>query len=86
MLRCFTLKAPRVGVLGSGTKLKYAANHPVAIHSVACAEMTLLDACASLYTAAMAQGHGEHDTASVAEVLRSMSGETERPNLGRKTR
>jgi 3-hydroxyisobutyrate dehydrogenase-like beta-hydroxyacid dehydrogenase len=155
VLRCFTLKAPRVGALGSGTKLKYAANHLVAIHNVACAEMTLLcrkmdldpaialellgsspylgtglmrirmpmmlsreyepatmkvrlwqkdmqvigetarnlhcptpllDACASLYTAAMAQGHGEHDTASVAEVLRGMSGETKRPNLGRKTR
>ena len=29
----------------------------------------LLDACAGLYTAAMEQGLGEHDTAAVAEVL-----------------
>ncbi len=144
VLRCFTVRAPRVGPLGSGTQLKYAANHLVAIHNVACAEMTLLcsrmgldpaialdllgsspylgtglmrirmpmmlardytpatmkvhlwqkdmqviadtaralncptplfDACASLYTAAMAHGHAEHDTASVAEVLRGLAGE-----------
>jgi L-threonate 2-dehydrogenase len=144
VLRCFTVRATRVGPLGSGTKLKYAANHLVAIHNVACAEMMvlcermgldpaialdllgsspylgtglmrirmpmmmareytpatmkvhlwqkdmqvigdaaralhcptpLLDACASLYTAAMAHGHAEHDTASVAEVLRGLAGD-----------
>ncbi|MBL8382413.1 MAG: NAD(P)-dependent oxidoreductase [Burkholderiales bacterium] len=36
----FTLEAPRVGPFGSGTKLKLAANHLVAILNVACAEMT----------------------------------------------
>jgi 3-hydroxyisobutyrate dehydrogenase-like beta-hydroxyacid dehydrogenase len=36
----------------------------------------LFDACASLYTAAQAQGHGEHDTASVAEVLAGLAGQT----------
>lgn len=148
VLRCFTVRAPRVGPLGSGTQLKYAANHLVAIHNVACAEMTLLcsrmgldpaialdllgsspylgtglmrirmpmmlareytpatmkvhlwqkdmqviadtaralncptplfDACASLYTAAMAHGHAKHDTASVAEVLRGLAGEPPAP-------
>jgi len=34
----------------------------------------LFDACASLYTAAQAQGRGEHDTASVAEVLAGLAG------------
>ena len=42
VLRCFTLDAPRVGDFGSGTKLKYAANHLVAIYNVACAEMVTL--------------------------------------------
>jgi len=35
----FTLNAPRVGATGSGSKLKLAANHQVAILNVACAEM-----------------------------------------------
>ena len=35
----FTLDAPRVGATGSGSKLKLAANHHVAILNVACAEM-----------------------------------------------
>lgn len=35
----FTFYAPRIGVTGSGTKLKLAANHHVAILNVACAEM-----------------------------------------------
>lgn len=39
-LKAFTLDAPRVGDFGSGTKLKLAANHLVAIYNVACAEMT----------------------------------------------
>ena len=34
----------------------------------------LLNLCASLYTAAMAQGRGQHDTASVAEVFSAMVG------------
>jgi 3-hydroxyisobutyrate dehydrogenase-like beta-hydroxyacid dehydrogenase len=38
----FTLDAPRVGALGSGTKLKLAANHLVAILNVACAEMVAM--------------------------------------------
>jgi len=42
VMRCFTLQAPRVGAFGDGTKLKYAANHLVAIYNVACAEMTVL--------------------------------------------
>jgi 3-hydroxyisobutyrate dehydrogenase-like beta-hydroxyacid dehydrogenase len=35
----------------------------------------LFDTCASLYTAALAQGRGEHDTASVAEVLAGLAGQ-----------
>ena len=38
----FTLDAPRIGVFGSGTKLKLAANHLVAIFNVACAEMVAM--------------------------------------------
>lgn len=40
----FTLDAPRVGATGSGSgsKLKFAANHHVAILNVACAEMVAL--------------------------------------------
>jgi 3-hydroxyisobutyrate dehydrogenase-like beta-hydroxyacid dehydrogenase len=38
----------------------------------------LFDACASLYTAAQAQGRGEQDTASVAEVLAGLAGQTRR--------
>jgi L-threonate 2-dehydrogenase len=140
----FTFDAPRVGVTGSGTKLKLAANHHVAILNVACAEMValcrkmgldprvalrhmghspyigtglmrirmpmmldrryqpatmkigvwqkdmqiigdmarevdcptpLLNASAVLYTAAVAMGLGEHDTAATAEVLAALSGE-----------
>ena len=140
----FTLDAPRVGATGSGTKLKLAANHHVAILNVACAEMValcrkmgldprvalrhmghspyigtglmrirmpmmldrryqpatmkigvwqkdmqvigdmarevdcptpLLNASASVYTAAMAMGLAEHDTAATAEVLAVLSGQ-----------
>ncbi len=140
----FTLDAPRVGASGSGTKLKLAANHHVAILNVACAEMValcrkmgldprvalrhmghspyigtglmrlrmpmmldrryqpatmkigvwqkdmqvigdmarevdcptpLLNASASVYTAAMAMGLAEHDTAATAEVLAVLSGQ-----------
>jgi 3-hydroxyisobutyrate dehydrogenase-like beta-hydroxyacid dehydrogenase len=38
----FTLQAPRVGAFGAGTKLKFAANHLVAIYNVAYAEMVTL--------------------------------------------
>ena len=38
----FTLDAPRVGAVGSGSKLKFAANHHVAILNVAVAEMVAL--------------------------------------------
>ena len=139
----FTLDAPRVGATGSGSKLKFAANHHVAIVNVACAEMValcrkmdldprialrhmghspyigtglmrirmpmmldrryqpatmkigvwqkdmqiigdmarevdcptpLLNASAGVYTAAMAMGLAEHDTAATAEVLATLSG------------
>jgi L-threonate 2-dehydrogenase len=139
----FTLDAPRVGSFGSGTKLKLAANHQVAILNVACAEMVafcrkmgldprvalqhmgnspyigtglmrirmpmmldrsyqpatmkigvwqkdmqvisdmarevdcptpLFNASAGIYTAAMAMGLAEHDTAATAEVLAKLSG------------
>lgn len=139
----FTLDAPRVGVFGSGTKLKLAANHHVAILNVACAEMValcrkmgldpqvalkhmghspyigtglmrirmpmmldrryqpatmkigiwqkdmqvigdmarevdcstpLFNASAAVYTAAVAMGLAEHDTAATAEVLAALSG------------
>ena len=144
LARAFTLDAPRVGPLGAATKLKFAANHLVAIYNVAYAEMVtlcrrmgldpavalqhmghspyigtgamrlrvpfmidrryepatmkvtlwqkdmqligemartvhcptpLLDACASIYTAAIAMGLGESDTASAAEVLGRMAGD-----------
>ena len=140
----FTLDAPRVGATGSGSKLKLAANHHVAILNVACAEMVafcrkmeldprialrhmghspyigtglmrirmpmmldrrykpasmkigvwqkdmqiigdmaravdcptpLFGASASVYTAAMAMGLAEHDTAATAEVLAALSGQ-----------
>ena len=143
LARAFTLDAPQVGALGAGTKLKFAANHLVAIYNVAYAEMVtlcrrmgldpavalqhlghspylgtgamrlrvpfmierryepatmkialwqkdmqvigemarslhcptpLLDTCATVYTAAMAMGLGEADTASTAEVLGRMAG------------
>ena len=145
----FTLDAPRVGATGSGSKLKLAANHHVAILNVACAEMVafcrkmeldprvalrhmghspyigtglmrirmpmmldrrykpatmkigvwqkdmqiigdmarevdcpipLFGASASVYTAAMAMGLAEHDTAATAEVLAALSG---RPKVQR---
>jgi 3-hydroxyisobutyrate dehydrogenase-like beta-hydroxyacid dehydrogenase len=144
LARAFTLDAPHVGPLGTGTKLKFAANHLVAIYNVAYAEMVtlcrrmgldpavalqhlghspylgtgamrlrvpfmierryepaamkvalwqkdmqvigemaravhcptpLFDACASLYTAAMAMGLGDADTAATAEVLGRMAGD-----------
>lgn len=133
----FTLDAPRVGAVGSGSKLKFAANHHVAVLNVAVAEMValcrkmgldpkvalqhmghspyigtglmrirmpkmlarryqpatmkmgvwqkdmqiigdlarevdcptpMLNASASVYTAAMGMGLAEHDTAATAEV------------------
>ena len=144
LARAFTLDAPRIGALGMGTKLKFAANHLVAVYNVAYAEMVtlcrrmgldpavalqhlghspylgtgamrlrvpfmierryepatmkialwqkdmqvigemarslhcptpLLDTCASVYTAAMALGLGEADTAATAEVLGRMAGD-----------
>ncbi|MDP3820708.1 MAG: NAD(P)-dependent oxidoreductase [Burkholderiales bacterium] len=144
LARAFTLDAPHIGALGMGTKLKFAANHLVAIYNVAYAEMVtlcrrmgldpavalqhlghspylgtgamrlrvpfmierryepatmkialwqkdmqvigemarslhcptpLLDTCASVYTAAMALGLGEADTAATAEVLGRMAGD-----------
>lgn len=144
-LSSFTLDAPRVGAFGSGTKLKLAANHHVAILNVACAEMValcrkmgldpqvalkhmghspyigtglmrirmpmmldrryrpatmkigvwqkdmqvigdmarevdcstpLFNASAVVYTAAMAMGLAEHDTAATAEVLAALSGQS----------
>ena len=147
-LSSFTLDAPRVGAFGSGTKLKLAANHHVAILNVACAEMValcrkmgldpqvalkhmghspyigtglmrirmpmmldrryqpatmkigvwqkdmqvigdmarevdcstpLFNASAAVYTAAMAMGLGEHDTAATAEVLAALSGQSAEP-------
>ena len=144
-LSSFTLDAPRVGAFGSGTKLKLAANHHVAILNVACAEMValcrkmgldpqvalkhmghspyigtglmrirmpmmldrryrpatmkigvwqkdmqvigdmarevdcstpLFNASAAVYTAAMAMGLAEHDTAATAEVLAALSGQS----------
>lgn len=139
----FALKAPRVGALGSGTRLKFAANHLVAIYNVAYAEMVtfcrrmgldpavalehlgpspylgtgamrlrvpfmierryepatmklalwqkdtqvigemaravqcptpLFDACAPIYSAALAMGLGDADTAAAAEALDRMAG------------
>ncbi len=138
MLQVFTDNTPYVGVFGNGTKMKFAANHLVAIYNVACAESVnfarkmgldpqqvldlfgnspvigtgvmrlrvpfmirheyepatmrvevwqkdmqvigemadavdcatpLFSACVPVYSAAMAQGHAQHDTASVSEVL-----------------
>lgn len=39
LAQAFTLHAPRVGPLGAATKLKFAANHLVAVYNVAYAEM-----------------------------------------------
>jgi putative dehydrogenase len=38
VLKAFTDNVPYVGVFGNGTKMKFAANHLVAIYNVACAE------------------------------------------------
>ncbi len=139
----FTRNAPYVGAFGNGTKMKFVANHLVAIYNVAVGEtMTfarkmgldaqqvwdmfsaspvvgngvfklrgklmverkylpatmkvaiwqkdmqvigdmaksidcptpLFTACVPIYSAAMAQGLGQHDTASVCEVLDAMAG------------
>ncbi len=144
IFQAFTDMAPYIGEVGSGTKLKFAANHLVAIYNVAYAESVnlcrkmgldpqvalthfgdspvlgtgvmrlrmpfmierqytpptmkvevwqkdmqvigdmaksvdcptpLFQTCASIYTAAMAQGLNLHDTASTAEVLAMMSGQ-----------
>ena len=143
VLRVFTDNLPQVGAFGNGTKMKYAANHLVAIYNVACGEVVtlgrkmgldvrqmfglfgpsqvlgngvmrlrmpfmldrkytpptmkvevwqkdmqvigdmaksldcpipLFNACAPIYTAAMAQGLAQEDTASVSEVLGRMAG------------
>ena len=143
VLRVFTDNLPNVGVFGNGTRMKYAANHLVAIYNVAYGEVVtlgrkmgldvrqmlalfgpsqvlgtgvmrlrmpfmldrkyspptmkvevwqkdmqvigdmakslncpvpLFNACAPIYTAAMAQGLAQEDTASVAEVLGAMAG------------
>jgi 3-hydroxyisobutyrate dehydrogenase-like beta-hydroxyacid dehydrogenase len=143
ILRIFTDNAPYVGAYGSGSKMKFAANHLVAVYNVAYAEsvafarkmgldpqdmlslfgnspvlgtgvmrlrmammverhytpatmkievwqkdmevigdmaksvdcpLPLFNACAAIYTAAMAQGLALEDTASTAEVLGLMAG------------
>jgi 3-hydroxyisobutyrate dehydrogenase-like beta-hydroxyacid dehydrogenase len=143
IFQVFTDNTPNVGAFGNGTKMKFAANHLVAIYNVACAEAValarkmgldpqhvldqfgpspvvgtgvmrlrmpfmirhtyqpatmkvevwqkdmqvigdmaksvdcptpLFDACRPIYTAAMAMGHSQDDTASVAEVLGAMAG------------
>ena len=143
ILRVFTDNVPHVGPYGHGTRMKYAANHLVAIYNVAYGEVVtfarkmgldprrmlelfgnspvlgtgvmrlrmpfmlerkyspptmkvqvwqkdmqvigdmaksldcplpLFNACAPLYTTAMAQGLALQDTAAVAEVLGQMAG------------
>jgi L-threonate 2-dehydrogenase len=143
ILKVFTDNLPFVGAYGNGTKMKFAANHLVAIYNVACAEsvtlarkmglnpqdvldlfgnsqvigtgvmrlrmpfmiqrqyspatmkvevwqkdmqvigdmaksvdcpLPLFSACAPIYSAAMAQGLAQEDTASVNEVLSLMAG------------
>ena len=143
ILNVFTRNAPYVGAFGNGTRMKFIANHMVAIHNVAVAEsitfarkmgldpqqvwdlfaaspvigsgvyklrgkfmvdlkylpatmkiefwqkdmqvigdmakavdcpMPLFTACVPIYSAAMAQGLSQHDTASVCEVLDAMAG------------
>ena len=143
VLRVFTDNVPYVGAYGNGSKMKFAANHLVAIYNVACAESVnlarkmgldpkdvlelfgnspvigngvmrlrvpfmiersytpatmkvevwqkdmqvigdmaksvdcptpLFSACAPIYSAAMAQGLAQSDTASVSEVLARMAG------------
>lgn len=143
LLKVFTDNVPYVGAYGNGTKMKFAANHLVAIYNVACAEsvtlarkmgldpqdvldlfgaspvigtgvmrlrmpfmirreyspptmkvevwqkdmqvigdmaksvdcpLPLFGACAPIYSAAMAQGLDQQDTASVSEVMAGMAG------------
>lgn len=143
ILKVFTDNVPYVGPFGNGTKMKFAANHLVAIYNVACAEsvtlarkmgldpqdvldlfgtspvigngvmrlrmpfmirreyspptmkvevwqkdmqvigdmaksvdcpLPLFTACGPIYSAAMAQGLAQQDTASVSEVLAGMAG------------
>lgn len=143
VLHVFTKNAPFVGTFGNGTKMKFIANHLVAIYNVAVGEsmtfarkmqldpqqvwnlfsaspvigngvfrlrgkqmverkylpatmkvevwqkdmqvigdmaksvdcpVPLFTACAPVYTAAMAQGLAQYDTASVCEVLGRMAG------------
>ena len=143
LLQVFTDRLPHVGPYGNGTKMKFAANHLVAIYNVAYAESVnlarkmgldprqvlelfapspvlgtgvmrlrmpfmvdrqyepatmkvevwqkdmqvigdmarsvdcptpLFSACLPIYSAAMAQGRAQHDTASVSEVLAGMAG------------
>lgn len=143
ILKVFTDNVPYVGAFGNGTKMKFAANHLVAIYNVACAEsvtlarkmgldpqqvldlfgaspvighgvmrlrmpfmirreyspptmkvevwqkdmqvigdmaksvdcpLPLFGACAPIYSAAMAQGLAQQDTASVSEVLAGLAG------------
>lgn len=142
LLEIFTRNAPYVGAFGNGMRMKFVANHLVAIYNVAVAESLtfarrmgldaeqvwdmfatspvvgtgvfklrgkqmvertyqpptmkvevwqkdmqvigdmaravgaptpLFSACAPIYNAAMAQGLGQHDTASVCEVLGDMA-------------
>lgn len=42
LLAVFTDSVPYVGIFGNGTKMKFAANHLVAIYNVACAESVAL--------------------------------------------
>jgi L-threonate 2-dehydrogenase len=143
LFKVFTDNVPYVGAYGNGTKMKFSANHLVAIYNVACAEsvtlarkmgldpqqvldlfgsspvigtgvmrlrmpfmirrkyspptmkvevwqkdmqvigdmaksvdcpLPLFGACAPIYSAAMAQGLAQEDTASVGEVLANMAG------------
>jgi putative dehydrogenase len=143
IFKVFTDNVPYVGAYGNGTKMKFAANHLVAIYNVACAESVtlarkmgldpqdvldlfgaspvigtgvmrlrmpfmirreyspptmkvevwqkdmqvigdmaksvdcptpLFSACVPIYSAAMAQGLDQQDTASVSEVLAGMAG------------
>ena len=155
ILRAFTGNLPHVGAFGHGTKMKYAANHLVAIYNVAYGEVVtfarkmgldarqmldlfgnspvlgtgvmrlrmpfmldreyspptmkvevwqkdmqvigdmakllgcpvpLFNACAPIYTAAMAQGLAQEDTASVAEVLGAAAGLPARTAQARRKR
>ena len=148
----FTRNAPYVGVFGNGSKLKFIANHLVAIYNVAVGEamtfsrkmgldpqqvwdlfaanpvigngvfrlrgkfmvdrtylpatmrievwqkdmqvigdmaksvdcpVPLFAACVPIYSAAMAQGLSQHDTAAVCEVLGQMAGDRRSPRSHR---